>query len=289
MGKKKDLNKRVRRTQKQIKEDDAKAASALKKNTRPIKMLLQKKQKQQPKQQPKQQQQAAAAKETAAPARLRQSPRRNRKQQGQQQQQRPILIDSNFRFRQDGSASFDAGVFGQLVTGEAPPPTVAQVPTPIFDWRVMIYDKDEDTPQCKMTIVQGRADDGDNDNNVLVDWYGNLTIDGMSTARVTMGTSPAFTVAGTSTGLSSKFRRRLQSGQETSLPIMSLFRRVTLNRQESSSISSLHLLAFSRPKVTMQLAATLARLKKQSKSKRRSRHHFSGLLNLSMSSSRRLA
>ena len=105
MGKKKDLNKRVRRTQKQIKDDDAKAALALNMNTRPIAMLFQKKQKQQPKQQPKQQQQAAAAKETAAPARLRQSPRRNRKQQGQQQQQRPILIDSNFRFRQDGSAS----------------------------------------------------------------------------------------------------------------------------------------------------------------------------------------
>ena len=116
MGKSKDLKKRVRRTQTQIKDDDAEAALALKKNTRPIAMLLQKKQKQQPKQQPKQQQQqAAAAKETAAPARLRQSPRRNRKQQGQQQQQRPILIDSNFRFRQDGSASFDAGVFGQLV------------------------------------------------------------------------------------------------------------------------------------------------------------------------------
>ena len=49
MGKKKDLNKRVRRTQKQIKDDDAKAALALKKNTRPIAMLLQKKQKQQPK------------------------------------------------------------------------------------------------------------------------------------------------------------------------------------------------------------------------------------------------
>ena len=170
MGKSKDLKKRVRRTQTQIKDDDAEAALALKKNTRPIAMLLQKKQKQQPKQQPKQQQQAAAAKETAAPARLRQSPRRNRKQQGQQQQQRPILIDSNFRFRQDGSASFDAGVFGQLVTGEAPPPTVAQDPTPIFDWRVMIYDKDEDTPQWKMAIVQGRADDGDNDNNVLVDY-----------------------------------------------------------------------------------------------------------------------
>ena len=132
MGKNRDLNKRVRRTQKQIKDDDAKAALGLKKNTRPIAMLLQKKQKQQPKQQPKQQQQAAAAKETAAPARLRQSPRRNRKQQGQQQQQRPVLIDSNFRFRQDGSASFDAGVFGQLVTGEAPPPTVAQDPTLYF-------------------------------------------------------------------------------------------------------------------------------------------------------------
>ena len=171
MGKSKDLKKRVRRTQTQIKDDDAEAALALKKNTRPIAMLLQKKQKQQPKQQPKQQQQAAAAKETAAPARLRQSPRRNRKQQGQgqQQQQHPILIDSNFRFRQDGSASFDAGVFGQLVTGEAPPPTVAQDPTSIFHWRVMIYDKDEDTPQWKMAIVQGRADDGDNDNNVLVD------------------------------------------------------------------------------------------------------------------------
>ena len=156
----------MRRTQKQIKDDDAKAALALKKNTRPIAMLLQKKQKQQP----KQQQQAAAAKETAAPARLRQSPRRNRKQQGQGQQQHPILIDSTFRFRQDGSASFDAGVFGQLVTGEAPPPTVAQDPTPIFHWRVMIYDKDEDTPQWKMAIVQGRADDGDNDNNVLVDY-----------------------------------------------------------------------------------------------------------------------
>ena len=51
MGKNKDLNKRVRRTQKQIKDDDAKAALALKKNTRPIAMLLQKKQKQQPKQQ----------------------------------------------------------------------------------------------------------------------------------------------------------------------------------------------------------------------------------------------
>ena len=38
MGKKKDLNKRVRRTQKQIKDDDAKAALALKKNTRPIAM-----------------------------------------------------------------------------------------------------------------------------------------------------------------------------------------------------------------------------------------------------------
>ena len=34
----------------------------------------------------------------------------------------------------------------------------------------MIYDKDEDTPQWKMAIVQGRADDGDNDNNVLVDY-----------------------------------------------------------------------------------------------------------------------
>ena len=57
MGKKKDLNKRVRRTQKQIKEDNAKAALALKMNTRPIKMLLQKK----PKQQPQQQQQAAGS------------------------------------------------------------------------------------------------------------------------------------------------------------------------------------------------------------------------------------
>ena len=98
---------------------------------------------------------AGAAKDTAAPARLRQSPRRKQTQQEQeqqqeqqqQQQQHPILIDSNFRFRQDCSASFDAGVFGQLVAGEAPPPTVAQNPTPIFDWRVMIYDKDEDTPQ----------------------------------------------------------------------------------------------------------------------------------------------
>ena len=34
----------------------------------------------------------------------------------------------------------------------------------------MIYDKNEDTPQWKMAIVQGRADDGDNDNNVLVDY-----------------------------------------------------------------------------------------------------------------------
>ena len=51
MGKSKDLIKRVRRTQTQIKDDDAEAALALKKNTRPIAMLLQKKQKQQPKQQ----------------------------------------------------------------------------------------------------------------------------------------------------------------------------------------------------------------------------------------------
>ena len=55
MGKSKDLKKRVRRTQTQIKDDDAKAALALKKNTRPIAMLLQKKPKQQPKQQPQQQ------------------------------------------------------------------------------------------------------------------------------------------------------------------------------------------------------------------------------------------
>ena len=178
MGKQRDKTQRVRRTNQQITADSAKKASALKKNTSSIAMHFQKQNQNQnqnqnqKQQQPQKEQQTGIALRTVAQndtALSRQSPRRR---QQQQQPIQTICIDSQERFNRAGASSFDSGMFGLLVSGEEPPATIAQDPTPIRGWRVMIYDREEKEHQWKMAIVKGPAKSRGNSNNVLVDYIG---------------------------------------------------------------------------------------------------------------------